>query len=68
MPQVEDSGEINLREVTISSSHEWANKRIEELNLPPQVLIAMIRRGDENMIPRGKTQILPGDTVVIYDD
>lgn len=68
VPQVEDSGEINLREVTISSSHEWANKRIEELNLPPQVLIAMIRRGDENMIPRGKTQILPGDTVVIYDD
>lgn len=50
VPQVEDSGEINLREVTISPSHEWANKRIEELNLPPKVLIAMIRRGEENMI------------------
>lgn len=67
VPQVNDPGEINLREISISDMHEWANKKIEDLALPSKVLIAMIRRGDENIIPRGKTVILPGDIVVIYD-
>ncbi len=58
---------INLREVSIDSNHGWCNKSIEELHLPEKVLIAMIRRGAENMIPRGQTVIQEGDVVVIYD-
>ena len=67
VPSFEGTGGINLREILIDSKHEWSNKSIEELQLPEDVLIAMIRRGEENMIPRGKTVILPGDVVVVYD-
>lgn len=58
---------INLREVVIDANHGWCNKSIEELHLPEKVLIAMIRRGTENMIPRGQTVIRENDVVVIYD-
>ena len=67
VPSFEGTGGINLREILVDSKHEWSNKSIEELQLPEDVLIAMIRRGEENMIPRGKTVILPGDVVVVYD-
>ena len=58
---------INLKEVPVDQYHSWCDKSIEELHLPENVLIAMIRRGDENMIPRGQTVIHEGDVVVIYD-
>ena len=67
VPSFEGTGGINLREILVDGKHEWSNKSIEELQLPEDVLIAMIRRGEENMIPRGKTVILPGDVVVVYD-
>ncbi|HCW53372.1 MAG TPA: potassium/proton antiporter [Clostridium sp.] len=62
---VED--DIKLREVKIDKNHKWCNKQIEELNLPDDILIALIKRGDENIIPRGKTQILENDIVVMYN-
>lgn len=58
---------INLKEISVGAKHAWCNQSIEELHLPEKVLIAMIRRGKENMIPRGQTVIREGDVVVIYD-
>lgn len=58
---------ISLREIPIEQGNPWCGKSIEELHLPEKVLIAMIRRGTENMIPRGQTKILEGDVVVVYD-
>ena len=34
--------------------------------LAPDELIAMIMRGEESLIPDGKTRILEGDRVVTY--
>lgn len=67
VPAYHGNGDINLREIHIESSHEWCGKSIEELKLPDDVLIAMIRRGKETMIPRGKTMVEEGDVVVVYD-
>ncbi len=67
VPSVTGVSEINLKEILIDTYHGWCNKSIEALKLPENVLIAMIRRGDENMIPRGQTIIEEGDVVVIYD-
>ena len=67
VPSVTGLSDINLREIPIDAYHSWCNKSIEELKLPEKVLIALIRRGRENMIPRGQTVILEGDVVVVYD-
>ena len=58
------SEDVSLREMEITSGHDWCQKTIEELNLPDTLLIVLIKRKDENIIPFGKTRILAGDTVV----
>lgn len=67
VPSFSGVSDINLRELGIDAGHEWCGKSIEELKLPSKVLVALIRRGTENMIPRGKTIIQEGDVVVVYD-
>lgn len=66
VPSYESAEHENLLEIPIDKGNSWCNKCIEDLNLPAHVLIALIKRGDENLIPDGKTQIMPGDIVVIY--
>lgn len=67
VPAYQGVSDINLKEIPIDKNHHWCNKSIEELKLPENVLIAMIKRGDENMIPRGQTVIRENDVVVIYN-
>ena len=56
----------NLEEVVVEKNHSWCNHTIQELNLPQNQLIALIKRGDENIIPSGSTLIHEGDIVVLY--
>ena len=60
-----DNGE-DLEEIRLERGHDWCNHCIEELALPENILIAMIKRGDENIIPRGKTMLKEDDVVVLY--
>ena len=66
VPSYEPGDKENLLEIPIDKGNSWCNKRIEDLHLPDHVLIALIKRGDENLIPDGKTQIIEGDIVVTY--
>jgi Trk K+ transport system NAD-binding subunit len=40
--------------------------KIMELGLPNGVIVAMIRRGGENIVPRGDLILLEGDHVILY--
>ena len=66
VPSYEPGIDETLEEVTIAKDHDWCNRTIEELKLPPDELIAMIIRGTENIIPDGKTMIRENDIVVTY--
>jgi len=66
VPSYEPSGRENLEEIHIEKTHDWCNKAIAELNLPANELIALIIRGEENLIPDGKTIICENDIVVTY--
>ena len=55
-----------LEERYISKKDVWCNKKISELGLGENELIAMIIRGDESIIPDGKTIICEKDVVVLY--
>lgn len=67
VPAYEQMEDVKLRELEIGENHEWKDQRIEALDLPDDILVAMIKRGDENIIPSGKTKIHQGDIVVVYD-
>ena len=66
VPSYEPEGAEELQEIMIDKKHSWCNLRISELNLPGNVLIVMILRGSENIIPDGKTIICENDIVVTY--
>lgn len=65
VPPVETDKSLKLREISITDSHRWADRKIRDLSLPESLLIVMVKRRDECLIPTGATEILPGDTVVI---
>ena len=66
VPSYEPEGAEELQETIIDKKHPWCNKMIAQLNLPGNVLIVMILRGSENIIPDGKTIICENDIVVTY--
>lgn len=61
---VDDSG-TKLLEIRVEEGHPWAGRSIMEANLPEEILVVMIRRGGRVLVPKGFTQILPGDIVVV---
>lgn len=66
VPAYETKGNETLNEINIDANHPWAGQKIATLNLPDNMLIALIIRGEENLIPDGNTVIEPSDTVVLY--
>ena len=46
----------------------WVGKTIKELQLPHGVIVAMIQRGRDNIIPRGDVELKAGDTIILGAD
>ena len=67
VPSYTGETDVNLKEIVIGKNHVWCGKSIQELNLPKDILVAMIKRGDESIIPRGKTVLEENDIVVVYN-
>ena len=61
------SMEANIRFVRleVQSGHPWLGQEVRKLSLPPGLLIAVIQRQGEVVVPRGNTLIQEGDYVVL---
>jgi cell volume regulation protein A len=57
--------DIQFGRITITVGSAWEGKQIKELGLPKNLLIAMIMRDGQKVLPRGNTRIKAGDSVVI---
>ena len=59
-------------EVTVTPNSKFANKTIMDSNIPEDILVVMIKRNDEVIVPNGKTVILSNDVLVVtgndFDD
>ncbi len=60
----ENSG-IQFIQLPIGAEHPWVGKQIREISVLPDTLIAVIKRGNEVVVPKGQTEIREGDTVVL---
>ncbi len=58
-------GRVQIAEVPISRDAPAVGKKLWEINLPKEVIIGCILRGDITMVPRGDTRIASGDMLVI---
>ncbi len=57
-----------LVEIEIGTDSQAAGRRIVELGLPKNVLIVLMGRGDELIVPSGSTVVLPGDTLLVLGE
>ena len=60
-----DSTPMRFSRITLEPNDPWANKYVRDLALPGTVLLAMIIRGEERLLPRGETRLQVGDEVII---
>lgn len=58
-------GHISVAQVPISGTAPVVDKKLWEVNLPKEVIIGCILRGEKNMVPRGDTRILAGDILIL---
>ena len=58
-------GRVQIVEVHIPDAAPAAGRKLWEINLPKEVIIGCILRGDKTLIPRGDTRINSGDTLVV---
>ena len=54
-----------LMEISVGVTSEFANKTIADANIPDEILVVMIKRSGDVIIPNGSTEILPEDILVI---
>ena len=61
------TGEINtdLLEVNVTEKSKWVNKTIMDANIPEEILIVMIKRKNNILVPKGATIIKAGDILVL---
>ena len=54
-----------LIELTIDENSTMANKRIMDASIPEDILVVMIKRSGDVLVPNGSTKIIPGDILVL---
>ncbi|WOC32579.1 MULTISPECIES: potassium/proton antiporter [Caproicibacterium] len=55
----------NLKRVHIDAQYPWAHKSVAEAGIPDDILLVLIQRGKEELVPNGSTEILPGDVLIL---
>ena len=58
-------GEATISEVEIPKNYSRNGTSLMDFNLPNECVIVSITRGDSLIIPRGNTQILSGDKLIV---
>lgn len=60
-----DETEVSFLNCTVEKDYPWIGKTIKEIVLPPDMLLVMIIRNNEKIIPNGDTMIEYGDRIII---
>ncbi len=60
-----EKGSMVMAELLIRERGVWTNKMVKELTLPKECVIVSILRGETVIFPRGDSNILPKDKVVV---
>lgn len=55
---------IEFIRISISKEHDWRGQKVKQLGLNAQILIVLIIRGAEKIVPNGNTQLQENDEVV----
>lgn len=59
------NGKINVLEIPILENAAFKDKELKNMNLPKDVIVGCIVRGERSIIPSGNTKLLTGDIVIL---
>ncbi len=59
------NGVAEVYQITPSKRSKLLGHELRNINLPPQSMIAAIRRGDDVYVPGAQDQVLAGDTILV---
>ena len=65
MSEYAKEDDIQFIKVHLRREDSWTGKHIRELELPHGVIVAMLRRGHENIVPRGDVILKANDTIIL---
>lgn len=57
--------QVQFMQLALENGHPWQGKKIAQINLPPQMLLVMVIRGKQTIVPNGQTMLLEGDIAVL---
>ena len=61
----QEESDIDFIKIHLDKNHPWNSKTLKELPLPSDLLVVMIARREETIVPNGSTVLLPGDLLVL---
>ena len=56
---------ISFIQFTIREGHEWADKQIKDITLPPESILVLMIRDGEKIVPNGLTYLHEGDKMIL---
>lgn len=54
-----------VMEFTVKENQPWAGKSIMEAEIPESILVLMVKRNDEYILPKGYTELQPNDILLL---
>lgn len=57
--------DMQFIKVPLREGDAWVGKRVCELGLPRRMIMAMLKRGEKSMIPRGDVELMEGDVLIL---
>lgn len=61
----QEDSDIHFIKLHVDARHPWCGQDLAQLRLPPDLLVAMIVRGQDVVIPTGTSVLEPGDLLVL---
>ena len=60
-----DEMPVEFVKISVKPGHPWENQLVKDISSLPDLLMVLILRGEERLIPNGNTKILVGDKIVL---
>ncbi len=61
----QEDSDISFIKSNLDKTHSWCGQTLEQLRLPAELLVSMIVRRDEIIVPTGQTVLDVGDFLVL---
>jgi voltage-gated potassium channel len=62
---MEEERPIRFLTSTVGKNHKWVGKRVKELIFPPETILAAVIRDEEEIVPKGDTEIRENDVLIL---